>query len=77
MFGISLRVFTVPPIHPYLLELQHNIILWIKAQLRLRTNGNKQMTDPSVDSHPVGLLVALITAEDKIISDVYKMATKN
>lgn len=51
-------------IQSHLLELQLNVTLWMKAQHHLSTNGNKQLTDPFVDSHPVGLLVALITVEN-------------
>lgn len=65
LFGISPHVFSMPWIQSHPLELQLNVILWMKAHHRLRTNVSKQLTDPFMDSHPVGLLVALITAEDK------------
>lgn len=71
MFGISEHVLPVPQIRPHLLELQVYVTLWMKAQHRLGTNENKQMADLFMDSHPVGLLVALIAAEDKIISGVH------
>lgn len=63
----------MPQIWPHLLELQLYVTLWMKAQQRLSTNEKKQMADLFMDSHPVGLLVALITAEDKMISDVHTL----
>lgn len=45
----------------------------MKAQHRLSANGTEQMADLFMDSHPVRLLVALITAEDKMISAVHTL----
>lgn len=67
----------MPQIHPHLLELQLNVTLRLEAQLCLGADGNKQLTDPLVDAHPVSLLVVLITVEDKKSSDGLTTSTHN
>lgn len=69
--------FLVPQIHPHLLELQLNVILRLEAQLCLGADGNEQLTDPLMDAHPVGLLVVLVTAEDKNSPDGRTTSTHN